>query len=206
MANLAKLPFIIQFSLNLLSGFIVGAFADSRAKGVRALRSDRIASMQAIMEVLLRACCLEQDGRCCVIAGRIARPITIATIAKRAGRSRRTVVRVLGELVRYGWLDSWQIKRKSPDGIGYLVYRGLRSFTSKFWQALGLAKLFRKGVTWAKQHRKLGFEIPFKRVSAGKRKGTGGLSKAGWQGVLTNMMMNAGADNPGLRKRSRLRE
>lgn len=167
MALAGSLPIVLQSALSSLESFLsshavlYGRSGDNN----KAMRSDRLKSLLAVVTVLLRGCCLQHEGTFCHISTLWARPLSLAEIACMAGVCSKTVSRCFDDLINLGFLESSQIKRRNPKTGKFEVSVGLRHFTEKFWAALGLLADYKKAVKWAKENAKRRLIVPFKTVS-----------------------------------------
>lgn len=79
-------------------------------------------------------------------------------------------------MVDLGLVECAQIKRRNRETGLLEVSIGIRRFTKKFWQALGLWELYQESVKWAKERARRKLLMPFKQVSC---KAKQAASKAG---------------------------
>lgn len=163
----ASLPILITTALNSLSDLMASKeiiYGCPGHEGI-AMRADKRGNIQKGLEVLIRSCSLQHDGVICRIFDAVARPLTVVEMAHFAGFSERTAARVIDYLVKMGWVESKQIRRKNPKTGQIEVSWGIRRFTQKFWAALGLWRLFKESLAWAKEHGKRRLIVPFKAIS-----------------------------------------
>lgn len=163
----ASLPILITTALNSLPALMASEDVIYKCPGHEgiAMRADKRGNIQKGLTVLVRSCCLQHEGLFCKIMDNLARPLTVVEMAKFAGFSERTAARVIDYLVKMGWVESKQIRRKNPKTGQIEVSWGIRRFTQKFWAALGLWRLFKESLAWAKEHGKRRLIVPFKAVS-----------------------------------------
>lgn len=171
MPTATALPLLITTLLGLLPDFTASAkFLFGRPGGSgKKMKSDHAANLRAVLMVLARGCALQYDGLICHFEDGWVRPLTIPEIAVITGLNEKTIDRCLAELEAMGLLESRQIKRRNPTTGRLEVSGGLRKFTKKFWLAVGLWRLFQKGLDWAKRHGKRKFLLPFKGISVKAR-------------------------------------
>lgn len=163
----ASLPFVIQDSLDRLLAFLTSpavAFGRSGDRK-RAMRSDRCDNIVKVVRVMLLGCSLQHDGLICRITRFWARPMSIPEIARLAGMTAITVARCIADLVDLELLESGQIKRKSLKTGQLEVSVGLRNFTDKFWESMGLLEKFKAAKEWAKKNGRRKLVLPFKSIS-----------------------------------------
>lgn len=174
----APLPFVIQESLNRFIAYLESPeVVDGRSGDrKRSMRSDRRGNIVKVVRVMLLGSCLQHGGLICRMSRFWARPMSIPEMARLAGMTVITVARCIADLVDLDLLESGQIKRKSLKTGQLEVSVGLRNFTDKFWEAMGLLEKFKAGVEWAKKNGRRKLELPFKGISQ-KVKET--FSKAG---------------------------
>lgn len=169
---MAKFPAPIQKALEKIP-YLLGMdlVLHTRTNTVQKMHSQRIESLAAVLEVLVRTTCLGIKGAAgvClrVLPGmNIGVPIVISTIAERTGFSTRTVDRCLHDLKDLGLLDSKkQLRKMGPDGLE--VSASLRWLSKKFWSVLGLWEVFKKFCEGAAGKIKL--SMPMKVVSNAMR-------------------------------------
>lgn len=164
---MAALPLLITKALENLSGLLQSRdvlYNCPGHEGIR-IRKDKLANIKTGISVLIRSVCFQHEGLFCLIGQSWARPLTVVEFARLAQFSERTAARIIAYLVGNGWAESKQIKRKNPKTGLLEVSAGLRSFTPKFWKALGLYESFKAACKWAKQHAKRAFLLPFKAIS-----------------------------------------
>lgn len=163
------LPILISYSISRLSNVFRSRDILYGREGfnVKAMRSDRLANLLAVVEVLLRNCFLQEDGLICHIEKKWARPICIAEIVLWMAKKccYKTVSRCLDDLVNLGLIERAQIKRKNKISGLLEVSNSLIRFTPKFWKLLKLEKLFADSVKWSKEHGKRRLLMPFKSIS-----------------------------------------
>lgn len=164
-----NLPFLLQTSLELVPSFIK-SIRKARPGCVRAMRPERQESFAKFLPVLLLGVSLQHDGAICIINGSTVRPMTVEDMARKAGLNTANIERMLADLKDMGYLASEQIKRKNKATGQLEVSPGLRFFTAKFWEDLGLKSLFEKSILWAKKHCKRYFTMPFKVVELAEKK------------------------------------
>ena len=164
-----NLPFLLQTSLELVPQF-VHSIRKARPGCVRAMRPERQESFTKFLPVLLLGVSLQHDGAICIINGSTVRPMTVEDMARKAGLNTANIERMLADLKDMGYIVSDQIKRKNRVNGQLEVSPGLRFFTAKFWEDLGLKSLFEKSVLWAKKHCKRYLTMPFKIVKLAEKK------------------------------------
>lgn len=164
-----NLPFLLQTSLELVPNFIK-SIRKARPGCVRAMRPERQESFAKFLPVLLLGVSLQHDGAICIINGSTVRPMTVEDMARKAGLNTANIERMLADLKDMGYIASEQIKRKNRVNGQLEVSPGLRFFTAKFWEDLGLKSLFEKSVLWAKKHCKRYLTMPFKIVKLAEKK------------------------------------
>lgn len=130
----------------------------------RAMRCDRRKNILAVASAMLRGCSLQHDGLVCLITAQWSRPLCLAEIASLTGKCTKTVSRSISDMVDLGLITTEQIKRRNPITGLLEVSIGIRRFTPKFWQVLGLLDLYKKSVEWAKKHARRKLLMPFKVV------------------------------------------
>lgn len=86
-------------------------------------------------------------------------------MANLAGICTKTASRCVSDMVDLGLIECSQIKRRNKETGLLEVSIGIRRFTKKFWQALGLWDLYQENVKWAKEHAKRKLVMPFKSIS-----------------------------------------
>lgn len=158
-----NLPFLLQTSLELVPQF-VHSIRKARPGCVRAMRPERQESFTKFLPVLLLGVSLQHDGAICIINGSTVRPMTVEDMARKSGLNTANIERMLADLKDMGYIVSDQIKRKNRVNGQLEVSPGLRFFTPKFWEDLGLKSLFEKSVLWAKKHCKRYFTMPYKLI------------------------------------------
>lgn len=162
-----SLPFIIQDSLNRFEAYLSSASVIFGRSGdrQRGMRSDRLGNIVKLVGAMLHGCCIQHDGVVCHITRFWARPMTIAELARLAGMTAITAARCMADLVDLELVESRQVKRKNQETGQLEVSVGLRCFTPKFWEALGLLEKFKAAVEWAKKNARRKFILPFKGIS-----------------------------------------
>lgn len=167
MANPTSLPLLITSALSLLREFVFSpaVLFGRPGESAKKMRSDRAENMLAVLEVLVRSCCLQHGGLICHIAARWVRPKTVIEIAMLTKLSEKTVDRCLSDLTAMGYLESKQVKRKNRTTGQIEVSGALRQLTQKFWAALHLWRLFKDSCEWAKNNGRRAFVMPFKGIS-----------------------------------------
>jgi len=159
-----NLPFLLQTALSLLPVFIL-SLKRARPGAIRAMRPERRESLEKVLYVLLLHCSLQYSGAFCQITRVWVRPLTIEEIAKLAGLKFCNVVRCLADLRALGYIMGTQIKRKNQHTGRLEVSPGLRIFTMKFWEDLGLKDKFVKAVKWARENCNQQFKMRFKSIA-----------------------------------------
>lgn len=168
----ASFPLVIETCLSLLPGFVKSPFVlfGRPGQNSRAMRSDRQSNFLSVLIVLVKSCSLQHEGLFCHIGDNWARPITVPEIASYCGISEKTVDRIFGDMNALGIVESKQIKRKNPKTGQLEVSIGLRRFTPKFWEQLGLTGFFKDSCEWAKKNAQRFLVMPFKGISAHLKK------------------------------------
>lgn len=138
-----------------------------RSHGLKAMKKDYAKKVLAVLDSMLRGCCLQFDGKFCMVKDGMARPMTVSEISKFTEIHPRCVERIIHDLKDLGLIHSEkQFKRLFPSGLK--VSGVIRMFTKLFWQSMGLWSLFVESVKYAAQHGKLILKNPLKLV--GKKK------------------------------------
>lgn len=181
----ANLPFLLQNALLLVPAFL-NSIRRSRPGLIRAMRQERYESLLILLPVLLMSVSLQHMGAICRINGAWVRPLTVDEMVELTGLSKACVNRCLAFLRECGFIYGSQIKRKNPATGRFEVSPGLRFFTQKFWDALGLKRKFESSIEWAKNHCKRKFLMPFKGITL-KVKSTFSSAKDTLQTVLKNL-------------------
>lgn len=163
-ATTSNLPLPIQSAINKIQDF-VERLKYSREACIRAMRPERKECLVRLLTAMLRSCSLQHSGAICALNGVWVRPKTVQELAEQAEISFAQATRALADLRKLGYVESKQIKRKSGATGQLEVSPGLRCFTMKFWQELGLLDLWQKSVVWAKKHCQRKFLLPFKQVT-----------------------------------------
>ncbi|MCM1225221.1 MAG: hypothetical protein NC548_63295 [Lachnospiraceae bacterium] len=199
MALASSLPIVLQEALSFLGSFLLsrGVKFGRSGERQRAMRSDRRENILAVASVLLRGCCLQHEGIICHFSGLWVRPMSIPEIATLAQVCPKTVSRCIADLVDLGLLKSTQIKRKNYRTGQIEVSIGIRHFTEKFWDALGLLEDYKKAVAWAKENAKRYLVMPFKGVHQ-KIKSTVTAAK----NIVNQVMENLTPDQQRVREKS----
>lgn len=168
----ANFPLVIETCLSLLPGFVTSPFVRFGRPGQnsRAMRSDRQSNFLSVLTVLVKSCSLQHAGLFCHIGDNWARPITVPEIATYCDISEKTVDRIFGDMRALGIVEGKQIKRKNPKTGQLEVSIGLRRFTPKFWELLGLTGFFKDSCEWAKNHARRFLVMPFKGISVHVKK------------------------------------
>lgn len=163
-------PQLIQLALKKLESLVSSHFFRyGRSRGYKGMRCDHMKNHVAVLEVMVKACCLQFDGSLCAVSGNTARSLTVPEIAQLSKIDQRTVERCLADLEDMKLLKSEkQFKRLFPEGLK--VSAVWREFTQLFWEKLDLWSLFVESVKYAQQQAKLFFKRPLKLISAIKRK------------------------------------
>lgn len=119
------------------------------------------------MDSMLQGCCLQFDGKFCMVKNGLARPMTVPEMARFTEINQRCVERIIHDAKDLGLIQSEkQFKRLFPNGLK--VSAVLRMFTKLFWQSLGLWSLFIESVKYASQNGKLKFKNPIKTIGEKK--------------------------------------
>ena len=178
-----QLPLPLQQAINHLSSFLSSHAIRYGRSGSRhrGMRSDRRQNILAIATAMLHGASLQHDGLICLITRFWARPMSIAEMAHMAGICAKTASRCLADMQDLGLIECTQIKRRNKETGLLEVSIGIRRFTKKFWQALGLWDLYQQSVKWAKERAQRKLVMPFKSVSCKAKqaaKKAGGVVKA----------------------------
>ena len=153
MSHLPKRPPTIIYTLERLERFTVDPYAFrtatyNRPGKPRLMRLERRRNIQKVLSVLVRHVDL--------VTGRIVRPLghgaslavfadcSLSWLCHAADVSRRTLCRVLADLVDIGWLRRGTQKIISAERDVIAVATVIRSLTDHFFSALGLGKDFRR--------------------------------------------------------------
>lgn len=164
---IASLPLPIQLALDSLASFLESHAVKYGRSGERwrGMRCDRRQHILGVASAMLRGCSLQHDGLVCLITRFWARPMSIAEISTLAGISTKTASRCMGDMEDLGLIERAQIKRRNPQTGLLEVSIGIRRFTKKFWQALGLFDIYQRSVLWAKKEARRRLLMPFKAIS-----------------------------------------
>lgn len=159
-------PRVLQTAINGIPE-LVTSVKWSRQPTERAMRPERQETMKKwLIHMLFYNCSLEHGGSIGKINGKWFQPITVKEMAADTKLSYQQVERCLADLRNLGFIESKQIRRKNPVNGKLEVSPGLRSFTRKFWEALGLWDEYQSAVEWAKKHSRHTFDIHYKPVKA----------------------------------------
>lgn len=161
----SSLPLLLQKANEALSSF-VESLSHARPDCVRAMRPERKNSLIKLLSCMIQSCSLQHGGTLVAINGPYARPKTIKEFAVQSGLSVDNIKNCLADLRALDYLSGKQIKRKNPISGQLEVTPGLRQFTQKFWQDLGLLDLFKEQVEWAKKRARKKLFLPFRAVKA----------------------------------------
>lgn len=163
----SSIPLPIKLALDNLASFLSSHAIRYGRSGERwrAMRSDRRNHILGVASAMLHGCSLQHDGLICLISRFWARPMSIAEMATLAGICPKTVNRCIRDMVDLGLVECAQIKRRNKQTGLLEVSIGIRRFTKKFWQALGLWDLYQESVKWAKEQARRKLLMPFKEVS-----------------------------------------
>lgn len=138
-----------------------------RSRGFKAMKRNYAEKVMAVLDSMLQGCCLQFDGKFCMVKDGLARPMTVPEMARFTDINQRCVERIIYDLKDLGLIQSEkQFKRLFPNGLK--VSGVMRMFTRLFWELLGLWSLFVESVKYASEHGKLKFKNPIKLV--GKKK------------------------------------
>lgn len=163
-----SLPILIAYALERISRVLHSRSILYGREGLnaKAMRSDRLVNLLAVVEVLIRNVFFQADGLICHVDKKWARPLCIAEIASWLVEKicYKTVSRCLDDLVKLGLIEKSQIKRKCVVSGNLQVSNSLIRFTPKFWKLLKLDKLFDDSVKWAKEHGTRKLIMPFKTI------------------------------------------
>ena len=159
----AAIPLPLQQAIDSLPDFIQ-SIRTTRPGLIRAMRQERQDSMTKFLRAMLLSCSLQHDGAICRIHDEWVKPKTIEELAEQAEISFFQAKRCLADLRAGEYITSKQIKRKNKINGQVEVSPGLRFFTQKFWEELGLWELFQKSMAWAKKYCKRLFIMPFKAI------------------------------------------
>lgn len=165
MSITSSLPLLLQKALESLST-LVDSLSHARPDCIRAMRPERKRSLVKLLTCMIRSTSLQHDGTLVAVNGPYARPKTVKEYAVQSGLTIDNVKNCLADLRALGYIEGHQIKRKNPISGGLEVTPGLRQFTRKFWEDLGLWDLFREQVEWAKKHATKKLFLPFRAVKA----------------------------------------
>lgn len=138
-----------------------------RSAGLKAMKKDYAEKVMAVLDSMLQGCCLQFDGKFCMVKDGLARSMTVPEMARFTEINQRCVERIIHDLKDLGLIQSEkQFKRLFPNGLK--VSGVMRMFTKLFWESLGLWSLFVESVKYASEHGKLKLKNPIKLV--GKKK------------------------------------
>lgn len=163
----ASLPIVIQKSLERFDSYLSSVHVAFGRSGdhQKAMRCDRRGNIGKLVGAMLLGCCLQHGGLICHMSRFWARPMSLPELARLAGLTLITAARCMADLVDLELVESTQIKRKSLKTGQLEVSIGLRCFTDKFWEALGLLEKFKASVEWAKKNARRKLLFPFKSIS-----------------------------------------
>lgn len=160
--RLAKRPPTIEYAQERLERLVsephrFGDLTYNRSEKPRLMRLERRKNVQKVLVVLIRHVDL--------VTGRIIRPVngnvfpscfadcSLSWLCHAADVSRRTLCRVLADLVDVGWLDRRAQKIIAVDDDTLAVATVIRSLTERFFAALGLGKDFARDKIYQKGKR-----------------------------------------------------
>lgn len=138
-----------------------------RSRGLKAMKKSYAEKFIAVLDSMLQGCCLQFEGKFCMVKDGLARPMTVPEMARFTDIGQRCVERIIHDAKDLGLIQSEkQFKRMFPNGLK--VSGVIRMFTKLFWESLGLWSLFVESVRYASEHGKLKLKNPIKLV--GKKK------------------------------------
>lgn len=190
-----NLPLVITFALSLVEDYLCSHAVRYGRSGERhrGMRSDRRRNILTVITILIKACDLKYSGIFCKITRFWSRPLTIAEIADLAKLSIKTVSRCISDLVDLGIVEREQIKKKNKVTGLLDVSIGIRRFTAKFWDALGLTDRFEEGCQWARANARRKLYMPFKSISMKLKKvcsSAGDVAKSVLNGLSAKVQEN----------------
>lgn len=152
-AATSSLPLTLSLALARIDQALQSALLLYAGGRATAMRSDRLWAIRALLEVMLRHCCLQSDGHIVLLLndGKEAVPLTIKELARLSGLTTKRVVRCLLDLRNAGFISSRRQLRRHAGGETLLVAACFRAFTRKFWASMGLWGIYVSCVRYAQK-------------------------------------------------------
>lgn len=152
-AATSSLPLALSLALARIDQALQSALLLYAGGRAAAMRSDRLWAIRALLEVMLRHCCLQSDGHIVLLIndGKEAVPLTIKELARLSGLTTKRVVRCLLDLRNAGFISSRRQLRRHARGETLLVAACFRAFTRKFWASMGLWGIYVSCVRYAQK-------------------------------------------------------
>ena len=164
----ANSPKLLSIARQKLSQLVHSpAVRYGRSRGLKAMKKPYAIKVMTVLDSMLQGCCLQFEGKFCMVKDGLARPMTVPEMARFTDIGQRCVERIIHDLKDLGLIQSEkQFKRLFPEGLK--VSGVIRMFTKLFWESLGLWSLFVESVRYASENGKLKLKNPIKMV--GKKK------------------------------------